>query len=581
MPYNLLDQAWIPVRRADDSRDVIRPCQISETENPPVRLDAPRPDFNGALIQFLIGLIQTTFAPRHERGWRRWFKNPPSPDELDAACDWCRDAFNLDGDGPRFMQDYAYARTTPKLKKSRDGHIKTNSNQRPLSHLLFETPTGNTLKRNQDHFTKRGERPLSVAESVMALLNIQMNAQGSGRGYRVSVRGKMGPLTTVVVGRTLWQTAYLNVLTRQEFEALAGSNQQRMESIFPWMAPTRTSEAEQLVTPAEVHAAQMYWAMPLRKRLLFDKTASHDAKGEPILRSHYYRTTHGINYDNESTWLHPLSPQDHSRGAASKPVNARKIADSSYTDWLGLAANRGVADTKPALVVQKFNSRGHLDAVSEALGLESDDGQSDQMGDSNRRGGDSGARVRLWFFGYEFKDSSAEAWHESEMPLFVLQHPTLRPDFEDFAHDLVHAATRAIDGSRSRTGLRKALQYALFGTYKKNQRTNRIEWDFPTSREDASARYKSVVSHTTTRFWKDTEPDFYRILGRAQEQLDAHPDDDPDDTLDPLRDDWKQIVRDKVRALFNEVTGYGTFHTSDPRSIAQAHIELEGTLNDL
>ena len=73
---------------------------------PAVRLDAPRPDFNGALIQFLIGLAQTAIPPGDNRDWRRRFKTPPPPDELKTAFAPYAHAFNFDGEGPRFMQDY-------------------------------------------------------------------------------------------------------------------------------------------------------------------------------------------------------------------------------------------------------------------------------------------------------------------------------------------------------------------------------------------------------------------------------------------------------------------------------------------
>jgi len=61
---NLLEKSWIPVRRASGQRLWIAPYQITDGigQDPIVALDAVRPDFNGALIQFLIGLVQTAWA---------------------------------------------------------------------------------------------------------------------------------------------------------------------------------------------------------------------------------------------------------------------------------------------------------------------------------------------------------------------------------------------------------------------------------------------------------------------------------------------------------------------------------------
>jgi CRISPR system Cascade subunit CasA len=80
---------------------------VARYRDDPVQfLDAPRPDFNGALIQFLIGLIQTTYSPSSDREWRKKFRDPPSPDELTTVFNRYNHAFNLDGDSPRFMQDF-------------------------------------------------------------------------------------------------------------------------------------------------------------------------------------------------------------------------------------------------------------------------------------------------------------------------------------------------------------------------------------------------------------------------------------------------------------------------------------------
>jgi CRISPR system Cascade subunit CasA len=65
---NLITDPWIPVIRRNGP-DKIKPWQIAETDNPVMELNAPRPDFQGALYQFLIGLVQTCFAPEDEDEW--------------------------------------------------------------------------------------------------------------------------------------------------------------------------------------------------------------------------------------------------------------------------------------------------------------------------------------------------------------------------------------------------------------------------------------------------------------------------------------------------------------------------------
>ena len=57
---NLINDPWIPIRRKSGTQDIIVPWQLTETDDPVIALSAPRPDFNGALMQFLVGLLQTS-----------------------------------------------------------------------------------------------------------------------------------------------------------------------------------------------------------------------------------------------------------------------------------------------------------------------------------------------------------------------------------------------------------------------------------------------------------------------------------------------------------------------------------------
>ncbi len=555
-PYNLLREAWIPVLRKDGSRADIRPCQISEKENPPVALAASRPDFNGALIQFLIGLVQTAFAPRTERDWRKLFNEPPAPDKLDKDFDPYARAFNLDGDGPRFMQDYEFSLDPPEMKPE---------DIQPVTHLLLETPTGKTLDDNNDHFIKarsekikskvwRTDQRFSQSEVAMALLTMQLNAPGGGAGYKVSLRG-MGPLTTVVIGPTLWSTVWLNVLPRRDFEALGGRGR-TSESvvppwIFPWMPPpdgenpAATSQSDTLTTPHAVHAAQMYWAMPRRKLLLREPDGTYAS---------YYREVRGIDYDNESAWLHPLAPQKGKRPA--------KVESAlSYSDWSSLATMEGADGVQPALVVSQFYKR-----FADRGWLKDESERSEK--------GDLGFTPRLWSFGYHIvNNNKTQAYHEVEMRLFVVP-PAMRPNFEEFANQLVGAADEAANA------LRPALKKALFGTWKKDKG----KWDYPTSKESASTKQESArsqIADVPTRFWRGTEQEFYAKLEEAKGVLNELPDaeyEEAQEALEALRGKWYDLVREHILDLFDEVTLWGTFRASNPRSVGRARRDLSTQL---
>ena len=106
---NLINDAWIPVRRADESTEKIEPWRFTDHvgtgKSPIVAVASPRPDFDGALTQFLIGLLQTTCTPDTEAAWWDWRETPPSPEILRSRMESVKSAFEFEGDGPRFMQE--------------------------------------------------------------------------------------------------------------------------------------------------------------------------------------------------------------------------------------------------------------------------------------------------------------------------------------------------------------------------------------------------------------------------------------------------------------------------------------------
>lgn len=54
--FNLLFDSWIPVRTRHGENKPIKAYEILQSDI--VAIDAPRADFNAALMQFLIGLFK-------------------------------------------------------------------------------------------------------------------------------------------------------------------------------------------------------------------------------------------------------------------------------------------------------------------------------------------------------------------------------------------------------------------------------------------------------------------------------------------------------------------------------------------
>lgn len=126
---NLLNVPWMPVRRRDGGREWISPCRMSDPNI--VAFDADRPDFNGALAQFAIGLLQTLTPVDSPIVWKQLFANPPDAAMLETWFAPAAAAFEFDGEGARFMQDRSL--------KPVDGNMKE------IGVLLIESPGTKTL----------------------------------------------------------------------------------------------------------------------------------------------------------------------------------------------------------------------------------------------------------------------------------------------------------------------------------------------------------------------------------------------------------------------------------------------------
>ncbi|MEA3296922.1 MAG: type I-E CRISPR-associated protein Cse1/CasA, partial [candidate division Zixibacteria bacterium] len=202
---NLIYDRWIPIRRNSGKEERVAPWQITEPDDPIVALAARRPDFNGALIQFLIGLLQTAVPPKNETVWENWLDSPPAPEILKECFAQYAHAFNLDGDGPRFMQDIE----------------QIEGSEKNINALLIDSPGQQALEQNKDHFVKQGTvQAICPSCAATALFTLQTNAPSGGVGHRTSLRGG-GPLTTLVIldpkgsnlAVTLWRNVWLNVLS--------------------------------------------------------------------------------------------------------------------------------------------------------------------------------------------------------------------------------------------------------------------------------------------------------------------------------------------------------------------------------
>lgn len=462
MNLNLCNDPWLPFRLA--SGETVE-LSLRELGRDDIRdIVMPRQDFYGAAWQFLIGILQTVFAPSNEDEWLARYENPPSLEELAKALGRVEHAFELFDEGPCFMQDF---------------DVLEDGTAVDVSSLLIDAPGGNTLKLNTDHFIKRGQvSRLSPAMAAIALFTLQINAPSGGQGHRTGLRGG-GPLTTLVVSSdpdlSLIRRLWLNVLPTDSYPELK-MPERFDESVFPWLAPTRISKekgSEVYMSDDGVHALQQYWAMPRRIRLEEGDGGQCDLTGQTASAtvSAYRTRNYGINYDG--TWAHPLTPYRFDPRKPEQPHFSSKgqpggIGYRQWHQFLFKDQNEGYL---PARVITQLES-----SVREIFEDELD--VEDQLS--------------VWVFGFDMDNMKARSWHETRMP-FLAMSSDLVPLFVQEVGGHVELA------SEFRKSLRRCCKHAWVGD------------------GDSSGD----LSFIDDQFWSDTEGDFYETVYQLKADIEA------------------------------------------------------------
>lgn len=420
--------------------------------DPVVAIASPRPDFDRAMLEFLIGLLATACPPIDTADWVERYRRPPTPDELAAALAPFVKAFDLDGTGPRFMQDFE----------------DFEAAEVPIAQLLIEMPDGNTIGNNADHFIKRGQiEILCRRAAAMVLFTLQTYAPSGGAGHRTSLRGG-GPLTTLIAPEIrgdrpapLWSTLWANVPDHPAPGRVSAD-------IFPWLGATRISDNKRPgTTPRDVDPLQAFWGMPRRIRLVFAPNPDRrlwDLTGEidDVVVTGFRTRPWGTSYE---AWVHPLSPyyRQKATNPGLLPVHGRP-GGVGWRDYLGLVANNDEpekATRLPAACVTLFRqNRGSR--VSE-----------DEWGR---------AQFRLLAFGYDMDNMKARGWTEGVMPLWVPPDAASLGPLDDFARALVDGADIV------RRVVTRAVKSALLGEVG--------DW-----------------SRIDERFWSESEARFHAVLG--------------------------------------------------------------------
>lgn len=511
---NLIKNSWLAVHRKDGTKERIAPWQILENQktNPVLALNSPRPDFKGALTQFLIGLLQTCCEVDAET-WAERLYNPPPADELQKCFAQVADAFELSGYGPRFMQDF---------------DVKLEGAQSEVEAMLIDAPGENAVKNNADHFVKR-ERSGAMCEPCVAtaLFTLQLNAPSGGAGHRTGLRGG-GPLTTLLrisgespkfapYGPTLFQQLWFNVLDGASFRKYFRNTPETVTP-FPWMKPTQTSKNKEVVTPQDAHPATVFWGMPRRIRL--DLTQRQKGicsvcgeESEQLIQD-YITKNYGENYE---AWMHPLSPYYQDQKKIWLPRHPQP-GGIGYRHWLDLTNEQN--QSRQAAVISRFYELGLK--FRKKFGF-----------------------VSLWAFGFDMDNMKPRGWHESRMPIFVMS------DSDKQAY-LAGGAEMMISGAKEvRDVLKQYIKKAWFSPRRK---------------------VRGDTSFIDLAFWSATEKSYFQQVEQLQQRIEN--EEDLSEINFNVMKQWQKDLSDAAIRIFDQWAESGNVEFGDFRRVAIARNDL-------
>ena len=304
MAYNLIEEAWIPIRRSSGRVERIAPWQIAEAADPPLRIESPRPDFDAALLEFLIGLVQTVFTPKDSTEWEEIYEAGCSPEALREKMLTERDAFYLDGDGPRFMQDKSVV-DDPDFDEMQD--------LVSLADLFVDREKGDKkLNEEPKMFCKAiGPLVMNRPSSAMGLIALQYFAPGGGAGNAASSRG-ISPMSVTVEPRggraSLFRTVWANQLTASSLELIGAGRGNERRGPFAWMESRTSHERVEDVDPSECDPRIVWWSMPRRVWIEFEPASGRlcDVTREPdsVVGVRVRKRPYGLRFGG---LRHPLS----------------------------------------------------------------------------------------------------------------------------------------------------------------------------------------------------------------------------------------------------------------------------------
>ena len=223
---NLLTDQWIPVRPLQSGGPEKLTLKTLLCGDGKWEVSLPRDDMELAALQLLICLVQVMMTPDSAKELKQRIAKPLTEDFFENAISPYNDWFQLDHKEYPFMQ-------------RKGAKVET-----PMDKLMAGlTGATNCCFVNEPALALR----LCGGCVSIALFNLASCSPSFGGGFKPGLRGPASPVTTLIQGRHLRDTVWLNILSKLS-----------LNSVMPWHNVTREQKPTWMdeVKPREKIIAQ-------------------------------------------------------------------------------------------------------------------------------------------------------------------------------------------------------------------------------------------------------------------------------------------------------------------------------------
>jgi CRISPR system Cascade subunit CasA len=335
-------------------------------------------------FEFLMrDLLQAAYGPPSFEDWARLLLCPPTPGEIAERLAPYREAFRMDHpDTPAFQVCPTVERLAevqkPKLAKRRKPVARAMSDDdgdddeedgpgvQHIAALLPDLPTGEASRTGADFFNKRDGVAAIGAGAILPVLYAHMVLFPPGGGGYFGLPHGADSIKYQLVGRTLWETLWLNVLGEHDpdFGDERWSWPAPAREVFPWLLkdlrvlPLGRADAGAALTQerAAMHPAAI--PMPRRYRLAPAEVGECSLTGltGPVYRT-YMRWPKGLQYAPRGWWHLAVAGLPPKEGAGEdNPRFVKARGPLRFDDWLDIALQHEGRHRLPK-VVRQLNLR--------------------------------------------------------------------------------------------------------------------------------------------------------------------------------------------------------------------------------